>query len=88
MELSKKGKVCSFAFANLGESPECKNVLGVEIEHISHMPRIPTPPGIGFFFNTYAKKLQFTLTWNESIIEKNQVDAIVYKINKCFKTEV
>ena len=88
MELSMKGKVCSFAFANLGESLECKELQGMKVEHISHMPRIPTPPGIGFFFNIYAKKLQFTVTWNKSIIEKNQVDAIVYKINECFKAEV
>jgi hypothetical protein len=87
MSLSMKGKVCSFAFSNLGESNSVKDILGSEIKCISHMPRVPTPPGIGFFFNTFSKKLQFTVIWNKAIIEKNQVNAIVNKINECFKEE-
>lgn len=83
MKLPLDGKVASFAFANVGESPTpIKDILGNEIKNISHMPRIPTPPGLGIFFNRFNKKIQFTLTWDKNAIENNTACAILSKIKE------
>jgi hypothetical protein len=83
MKLPLEGKVASFAFANVGESPTpLTNILSNKIKNISHMPRIPTPPGLGIFFNRHSGKTQFTLTWDKNAIEKDIASAIIDKIKK------
>lgn len=83
MKLPLDGKVASFAFANVGESPTLvSDIMGNMIKNISHMPRIPTPPGLGIFFNLFAGKKQFTLTWDKNAIEKETVCGIISKMQE------
>ena len=83
MKLPLDGKVASFAFANVGESPaQVTQILNNSIKNISHIPRIPTPPGLGVFFNRYDGKIQFTLTWDKNAIKKEIALAIIDKIKE------
>jgi hypothetical protein len=83
MKLPNNGQVASFAFANLGGSSKANgNVLSNNIIHISHMPRLPSPPGIGFFFNQYGGKIQYTITWDKNILENDIIDKINSEIKK------
>lgn len=86
MKLPMDGKVASFAFANVGVSPEpVSNILSKTIETIYHIPRIPTPPGIGIFFNQNSGRMNFTIIWDKCSIEKDIVLAIVEKIKEFIK---
>lgn len=86
MKLPLDGKVASFAFANVGESPTpTTDIFGNEIKNISHMPRVPTPPGLGVFVNRFQGKVQITLTWDKNAIEKETACAIINKIKESLK---
>ena len=81
MKLPLDGKVASFAFANVGELPfPADNILTTSIKNISHLPRIPTPPGLGIFFNRYHDRIQFTLTWDKNVINKKIAFEIIERI--------
>ncbi len=69
MKLFAEGNVATFTFANVGSPPAApENILGTSIINISHMPRIPTPPGLGIFFNNYSKQLQYSLVWDSNAV--------------------
>lgn len=85
MKLPNNGQVASFAFANLGVSSNTNgDIISNDIIHISHMPRLPSPPGIGFFFNQYDGKIQYTISWDTNIIENDIIDKINSEIMKKF----
>jgi hypothetical protein len=63
MRFPFSGKMSSFVFANVGvTSFSSGDIVGTDVKSLHHMPRIPTPPGIGIFFNTYKKQLNLTVT--------------------------
>ena len=66
MRLPFNGKMATFVFANVGAGDPPENILGKGVESIQHMPRIPSPPGLGVFFSRYAGGLNFTLTADDS----------------------
>ncbi len=69
MKLPFDGKMSSFIFSNVGASSlESGNLHGSGIRNIYHMPRIPTPPGIGIFFNKYNDQLNLTVTADKNAL--------------------
>ena len=83
MKLPMDGKVASFAFANVGESPEpVADILSSKIKGIYHLPRIPTPPGIGIFFYRRSGVMNFTITWDKNTVDNGAVMAIGNKIKE------
>jgi hypothetical protein len=87
MKLPMNGKICSYAFANVGKSQGISEILGSDILNITHLPRVPTPPGIGFFFNIFSEKLNFSVTWDSNKFENNTINAILNKIDDNLKKE-
>jgi len=87
MKLHMNGNICSFAFANVGKNKSISNILNSEIVNITHLPRVPTPPGIGLFFNNFAGKLNFSITWDVNKVEKKSVDAILRHVDENLKKE-
>lgn len=70
MKFPFDGKNCSFVFSNVGNcSFQNDNILGKKVKNIYHMPRIPTPPGIGIFFNRLNDSMNLTV-----ITDKNALD--------------
>jgi len=87
MKLPMKGKVATFAFANVGNSStSATNILNHKINNISHLPRIPSPPCLGIFFHRFAGKLQFTLSWDKLAIEKETASSIISNIKELILT--
>ncbi len=62
MNLPFNGDVCSLAFANVGKCSGPGEILSVPVESVRHMPRTPSPPGIGVFFNHDSGSLRATIT--------------------------
>ena len=63
------GKMSSFVFANVGgTSFNAGNILGIAVKTLQHMPRIPTPPGVGIFFNQYREQLNLTVTSDQNAL--------------------
>ena len=82
MRFPFKGKMSSFVFANVGATAfSAENIMGTDVTALQHMPRIPTPPGVGVFFNQYRQQLNLTVTSDENALSdefgKNLKETIV-----------
>ena len=77
MHLPAKGKIASFAFSHLGKSSyQDKQFMETPIENIFHMPRVPLPPGIGFFSNLCDGRLNLVISCVDGIITDSELDAL------------
>ncbi len=69
MRFPFNGKMSSFVFANVGSTSfSDENIMGVSVKHLQHIPRIPTPPGVGIFFNRYRDQLSLTVTSDKNAL--------------------
>ena len=83
MRLFAGGNVASFAFTNVGRCPFVPDdLLGSGILDVSHMPRIPTPPGLGIFFTSFKSRLQYSLVHDSRAISRETADALCNEINR------
>jgi hypothetical protein len=72
-----KGKIASFCFSYLGKSPAVSSgFMGTEITNIFHMPRVPVPPGLGFFFNYFNGQLTMVISYIEGLIGDEDVQML------------
>ena len=72
-----KGKMASFVFSHLGKSSYLSSEFtGCKVENIFHMPRVPVPPGLGFFFNYFNGQLNLVISYIEGLIEDGEVSAL------------
>jgi hypothetical protein len=80
MRLPFNAKMATFVFANVGVGNPPTEILGESVESIRHMPRIPSPPGLGVFFSRFSDHLNFTLTLDEANISSDLSERVFDKI--------
>jgi NRPS condensation-like uncharacterized protein len=72
-----KGEIASFCFAHLGKTLyNSVDFMNAGIENCIHMPRVPVPPGIGFFFNRFRNRLNLVVTYLDGILEDDELTKI------------
>ncbi len=70
MGLPLSGRLGSFSFALVaGQGYAAHDFMDVPIENIYHTPRVPTPPGIGIYFNRYQNRLNMVLSYLEGMLD-------------------
>jgi hypothetical protein len=75
--LPLQGKIASFCFSHVSKCAySCHDLMGARIVNVFHMPRMPVPPGIGIFFNTFDGRLNATIAWLEGSFSEDEVDRI------------
>ena len=87
MDLPFDGKICSFAFANVGVSAAPEEILGLKVESIRHMPRTPSPPGLGMFFNSRGGKLAATVSADSALWPAETAEKTIDEIEKILRGE-
>lgn len=74
LRLPFKGKRASFIFSHLGKSPYLSSeFMQGKVENIFHMPRVPVPPGLGFFFNYFNRRLNLAISYLDGLLEDEEV---------------
>jgi hypothetical protein len=74
LQLPLKGKMATFAFSHLGKSAyQHPDLAGRRVTNIFHMPRVPMPPGIGFFSNYHNKRLNLVIAYLEGLLSSEVV---------------
>lgn len=74
LQLPLKGKMATFAFSHLGRSSyQYPDLAGRQVANIFHMPRVPMPPGIGFFSNYHNKRLNLMIAYLEGLLNSEVV---------------
>jgi hypothetical protein len=72
-----QGKIASFCFSHVSkDSFSTEDLLGARIVNMFHMPRTPMPPGIGVFFNTYAGRLNATISCLDGLFSDGDLDLL------------
>ncbi|MFH1146846.1 MAG: hypothetical protein V1736_03980 [Pseudomonadota bacterium] len=68
-----KGKIASFCFSHLGRSAYLAPELnGVTVRNLFHMPRLPVPPGLGFFFNCFNGRLNLMISYLDGLLSEEE----------------
>jgi hypothetical protein len=87
MHIPLKGRIATFAFSHLGRSSyESDDFMGVRVNNLFHMPRVPAPPGLGFFSNYYNKKLNIVISCLDGLLGDDKTLMLESEIRKGFGT--
>ncbi len=74
LHLPMDGKMATFAFSHLGKSSyQHPEFMGKGIENMYHMPRVPAPPGLGFFSNYYRGRLNVVISYLDGLLRDDDV---------------
>ena len=88
LHLPLKGKMASFVFSHLGKSSyQSKELMTAGVDTIFHMPRVPVPPGLGFFSNYYNNKLNLVISHLDGLLTDDEVNLLEQGIRKRFAAE-
>lgn len=79
------GKMATFAFSHLGKSSYNSNeFMGSAVENIFHMPRVPVPPGLGFFSNLYNNRLNLVISCLDGLLADEELQLLETGIRRRF----
>jgi len=71
------GKFASFYFSHIGKcSYQYPEFMGSKISNIFHMPRVPTPPGIGIIFNSFNGQLNAVISRLDGLVSDEEILAL------------
>lgn len=74
IKIPMKGKIATFAFSHLGKSLyDSPSFMGGKIDNLFHMPRVPLPPGIGFFTNIFNKRLNLVISCLDDLLSEDEL---------------
>lgn len=80
-----KGKMATFVFSHLGKSTyQSADCMGGGVENIFHMPRVPVPPGLGFFSNYFNGRLNLVISYLDGLLTDHEVRLLEAGIRESF----
>jgi len=71
-----KGKIATFIFSHVSRNPLAPELMGARIEDVFHMPRVPVPPGLGFFSNYFNGRLNLVISYIDGLMSDDEVDML------------
>jgi hypothetical protein len=85
MRLPMQGKIATFAYSHLGKSSyQHPGFMGKGIGNLYHLPRVPSPPGLGFFSNYYNNKLNLVISFLDGLLSADDVRMLDSGIRRRF----
>jgi hypothetical protein len=82
IDIPLNGKLSTFIFSHLGKSRISPAFMGAGIENIFHMPRVPAPPGLGFFSNYHNGRLNMVISYLDGLISEDEASALERRIKE------
>jgi hypothetical protein len=83
MLLPLRGQLGSFCFAYVGDTAYAgRTLLQAPIRNLFHTPRVPLPPGLGFFFSNFHGRLNGVLSYLDGLLEDSEAEAIVAAVHE------
>lgn len=85
LHLPMKGKMATFAFSHLGKSSyQHPQFMDRKVLELYHMPRVPVPPGLGFFSNYYNGRLNLVISYLDGLLRADEVQLLDQQIRSGF----
>ena len=73
-----RGELASFSFSCVDKPQfEYDSLFGCRVNNLFHMPRVPTPPGIGVFFTRFRGAINITLSYLDGLISDEDAQRII-----------
>jgi len=70
-------KTASFVFTHLGKSCyRSGEFLGSPVENVFHLPRVPVPPGLGFFASDYRGRLNLIVSHLDGLFTSKELELL------------
>jgi hypothetical protein len=83
LHLPLKGKMATFAFSHLGKSSyRSTEFMGRKVLNLFHMPRVPVPPGFGFFSTVYNGQLNIVISSLDGLLADKDIDLLMKSIQE------
>jgi hypothetical protein len=77
MHIPLKGKMATFVFSHLGRSSfQSPEFMGCGVDNILHLPRVPAPPGLGFFTSMYNERLTLGIAHLDGLLDEQELDLL------------
>jgi len=68
----------SLSFSCVGDSAYASDTfLGARILNLFHLPRVPTPPGYGFFFNEFNSGMNVVFSYIDGMLTEDEANELV-----------
>lgn len=72
-----EGKIASFCFSHVNKCTYAlPDLMGSRITNVFHMPRMPVPPGVGVFFNSFSGQLNATISWLDGLFTDGEMERL------------
>lgn len=86
LHLPLKGKMATFAFSHLGKSAyQHGEFMQAKITNLFHMPRVPVPPGMGFFSNYFNGRLNIVMSFLDGLMTDDEIRLLESGIRQRFE---
>jgi len=83
MRIPLKGRMASFVFSHLGRSAyQSSKFMGLGVDNVLHLPRVPYPPGLGFFSSVYGDRLTMTIACLDGLLDERELDLLERNIRQ------
>ncbi len=73
IDVPLKGKIATFIFSHVSKNILSPEIMGTGIENVFHMPRVPVPPGLGFFSNYFNGRLNLVISFLDGMLTSEEV---------------
>jgi len=74
LHLPMEGKMATFAFSHLGKSSYQHSLfMANKVTNMFHMPRVPVPPGLGFFSSYYNGRLNLVISFLDGLLSDGDI---------------
>jgi hypothetical protein len=73
IDVPLKGKIATFIFSHVSKNILSPEIMGTGIENVFHMPRVPVPPGLGFFTNYFNGRLNLVISFLDGMLTSEEV---------------
>ena len=82
LKIMSKGNTASFSFAFVGEGAYAStSFLQIPVKNIFHLPRVPSPPDLGIFFNQYQGKLNAVFSYARGLLNEDEIKRVSSEVN-------
>ena len=83
IRLPLNGSLGSFSFSYLGtEAYSGTEFMGHPVANLYHMPRVPTPPGLGVFFTRYRGRLNVVLSFLDGMLGPGEAEEVLRRLDE------
>ena len=80
-------ELLSFVFSFMSKGPFVSSeFMGTNVTNLFHLPRVPVPPGLGFFFNYFNGLLNFVISYREGLLHNDEIALLERVIQEQIRT--